>query len=363
MKQGSAFRAFLRSRSGRLLQAALSVAIVLAIFLFAIPKLADYGQVWSQIREMTWLELATLAAVAAWNLVTYWFVMIAALPGSNVWHVMKVNLASASIANSLPGGGALGIGVTYGMFASYGFKKSQIGLSVLITGIWNNFVKLGMPIVALALLAIQGDASKTQMTSSLVGVGVLLCAIILFGLIFHSERLAFLVGSKLGASVSILRRLIGRAPVNTWGDAFARFRASTVTLLRRRWPWLTLATLVSHVSLYLVLLLALRHVGVSEDEVSWIHVLAAFSFVRLVTAIPITPGGVGVVELALPAALISAGGNRVQVLAAVLVYRALTWMVPIPLGAIAYLFWRKGSKRRRLRRDAEEAQLSASAGL
>jgi uncharacterized membrane protein YbhN (UPF0104 family) len=72
---------------------------------------------------------------------------------------------------------------------------------------------------------------------------------------------------------------------------------------------------------------------------------------------------VGVVELALPAALISAGGNRVQVLAAVLVYRALTWMVPIPLGAIAYLFWRKGSKRRRLRRDAEEAQLSASAGL
>ena len=59
--------------------------------------------------------------------------------------------------------------------------------------------------------------------------------------------------------------------------------------------------MVSHLSLYLVLLLALRHIGVSNDDVDWAEVLAVFAFARLVTAIPLTPVGIGVVELALVA--------------------------------------------------------------
>jgi uncharacterized protein (TIRG00374 family) len=114
-----------------------------------------------------------------------------------------------------------------------------------------------------------------------------------------------------------------------------------IDLLRTRWLWLTLATLVSHLSLYLVLLVALRHVGVSEDEVSWIQVLAAFAFGRLVTALPITPGGLGVVELALTGALVAAGGEAAPVAAAVLVYRALTYLPPILFGVPAYLLWRR----------------------
>jgi putative heme transporter len=40
-----------------------------------------------------------------------------------------------------------------------------------------------------------------------------------------------------------------------------------------------------------VLLVTLRHVGVSDVEVSWAEVLAVFAFARLATAIPLTPGG------------------------------------------------------------------------
>jgi uncharacterized membrane protein YbhN (UPF0104 family) len=50
----------------------------------------------------------------------------------------------------------------------------------------------------------------------------------------------------------------------------------------------------------------------------------ACAFIRLVSALPITPGGLGVVELGLTAALIAAGGDRAEVVAGVLVYRALT---------------------------------------
>lgn len=79
---------------------------------------------------------------------------------------------------------------------------------------------------------------------------------------------------------------------------------------------------------------------------SWIQVLAAFAFIRLVSALPITPGGLGVVELGLTAALIAAGGDRAEVVAGVLVYRVLTYLLPIPFGALTYVAWRRGAKRR-----------------
>lgn len=88
-------------------------------------------------------------------------------------------------------------------------------------------------------------------------------------------------------------------------------------------------------------MLALRHVGVSEREVGWAEVLAVFAFVRLVSAIPITPGGFGVVELALTAGLVAADGPRAEVVAAILVYRALTYLLPVPLGVLRYGRWRR----------------------
>ena len=96
-----------------------------------------------------------------------------------------------------------------------------------------------------------------------------------------------------------------------------------------------------------MLLVALRFLGVSDAEVGWAEVLAVFAFARLLTAIPFTPGGLGVIELALITGLSAAGGPRADVAAAVLVFRALTYVLPIPLGAVAYVFWRRNQSWRR----------------
>ena len=119
--------------------------------------------------------------------------------------------------------------------------------------------------------------------------------------------------------------------------------------------WLTIATLVSHISLYLVLLVALRHVGVSQEDLSWIAVLAAFAFVRLISALPLTPGGVGVVELGY-AAVMTIGLDDItsaQVVAAILVFRAVTYLLPIPLGLISYVTWRGNRSWKMTEEDRE----------
>ncbi|MFL6105283.1 MAG: YbhN family protein, partial [Actinomycetes bacterium] len=117
------------------------------------------------------------------------------------------------------------------------------------------------------------------------------------------------------------------------------------------------ATVVSHLSLYLVLLVCLRDVGVSNAEVGWAEVLAVFAFARLATAIPITPGGAGVVEAVLITGLSAAGGDKAEVVAAVLVYRALTWGLPVLVGVVCLLWWR----RQTLTSPADEASSTGAA--
>jgi uncharacterized membrane protein YbhN (UPF0104 family) len=327
----------------RVAQAVVSIVIVVGIFVGVMPQFADYSEVWATIRSLTWLESTTLALVAFWNLATYWFVLVAALPGLRLREAAVVNQASTAVANSLPGGGAIGVAVTLAMLTSWGFRISAIARSALVTGIWNNFVKLGMPVVALALLALESQITPARLSAAVIGLAVLFGAILVFGLILKSERLARSIGAGLGRVVSTLRGLFRKEPVVGWDDRAAGFRADTIGLLQHRWISLTLATIVSHLSLYAVLLVTIRHVGVGQEDLSWIQVLAAFSFVRLISALPVTPGGVGVVELGYAAAMTIGMDDLMssQVVAAILVFRVITYALPIPLGAASYVIWRR----------------------
>jgi uncharacterized protein (TIRG00374 family) len=252
--------------------------------------------------------------------------------------------ATTAITNTVPAGSAIGIGMTYAMLGSWGFSRSRTTIAVLVSGVWNAFAKLAIPVLALALVALQGNASPARITAAGIGIGGLIAAIVVFALMLRSEHMAERVGILAGRFVSRLLALIRRPPVQGWEIATVKFRNRTVDLLEHGWFPITAATVVSHLSLYLVLLACLRAVGISDAEVGWAEVLAVFAFARLATAVPITPGGAGVVEAVLITGLTAAGGDKAEVVAAVLVYRALTWLLPIPLGVGCYLWWRRRSR-------------------
>jgi uncharacterized membrane protein YbhN (UPF0104 family) len=289
---------------------------------------------------MTALELTTLALAAAWNLVTYWILLVQATPGLTYRQAMVVTEATTAVSNTLPGGAAVAIGLSYGMLSSWGFSKSRSTVSVLVSGIWNNFAKLGMPILGLALLALQGAASPGRVLAGVLGLAALGASIVVFALALRSEAFARRVGDAAAHGVGRLASALHRPAPAGWGDATVKFRARVIGLVQERWLRLTAATVVGHLSLFGVLLLALRHVGVSQHEVTLGEALAVFAFVRLLTAIPVTPGGLGLVELGLAAGLTTAGGLESEVVAAVLVFRVLTFVLPIPFGLGTYVFWR-----------------------
>ncbi len=252
----------------RVVQVAFSLVVVVGIFAFAIPRIADYSAVWATIQDLTPAEIATLFAATVFNLFTYWLANMAALPGLRLAQSAVVTQTTTSVANTLPAGGAIALGLTFQILHSWGFRAQDITLYIGVTGVWNTFMKLGLPIVALALLAITGQATGALVLAALVGLAVLAVAVSLFALALWKKEFARRIGDGLGRFVSWFLRPFHKPPITTWGEQAVAFRKRTIVLVERRWLYLTLTTILSQLALWLVLLLSLRHVGISEQEVS-----------------------------------------------------------------------------------------------
>ncbi|HEX2158511.1 MAG TPA: hypothetical protein VHS79_16270, partial [Actinomycetes bacterium] len=176
------------SRRRLVVRVLLAVAVVAAVYLGLLPNLVDVDQVWATLRAMTWLELATLLLAAIWNLLSYLLPQLAALPGLSLRQAALESHASTAVGNVLPAGQAVGLGVTYRFYTSYGFGNGPIALSLLVQGVWNNFVKLGMPIVALGLLVAGGDAAGELAPAAVVGLVVFVVALAGFAFGLSGER-------------------------------------------------------------------------------------------------------------------------------------------------------------------------------
>ncbi len=337
-----------------------SIVIVVGIFAWAIPKFADYGAVLDALGTLTVIEFWTLFAAMVFNLLTYWWANQAALPGLGIGKAAVLTQTTTSVANTLPAGGAIAVGLTYSILDSWGFTATNVALFVGVTGLWNIFTKLGLPMLALVFLALSGHLTPGYVVAAAVGAVVIAAAVLLLTLVFRSEKLAIRVGEAFGRAVSWLRRLVHKPTVEGWGDGAARFRRNTIELAGHRWFRLTWTTVLSQIALFFVLLLSLRHLGISEADVSTSEAFAVYSFSRLLSAVPITPGGVGFIDVGYIGGLtVFDSEEKTQIVAAVLIFRALTYGIQIPLGGFTYLIWRaKRDWRSTAGADAQRARVT-----
>jgi uncharacterized protein (TIRG00374 family) len=134
--------------------------------------------------------------------------------------------------------------------------------------------------------------------------------------------------------------------VPDYAQALLDVRLRLLSLMRTSWLRLTAGMLGYIVLLALLLGLCLRALGVTGSI--WL-MLAVVGIERLVTALPITPGGAGAAELSLVACLTAAGIPGVDALAATLLYRFFTFIAEFPAGAAVALGWRLHQSRRTAR--------------
>ena len=152
------------------------------------------------------------------------------------------------------------------------------------------------------------------------------------GFVAHVTR----VFHKIGAS--------HLAPRTSHPEAtLPRSQTSMVGLLRICWHKLTVAAVVSQLTAAFVLGVACRMQGLGESTISWAVIVVAWGAVTLASLVIPTPGGLGVAEVVLVTVLGYGlpDSDQGAVVAAVLLYRLATFLLPIPIGLVTYLYWRR----------------------
>ena len=319
----------------------LGISVLVATFVFVLPRIANYRDVWEVVKQLSWSQVALLVGATAANLATYAPPWQAALPGLSFRQAFVLTQASTASTFVLPGGAAVGMGVSYGMLRGWRFTGRPVTLALALTGIWNQFAMLAFPVVALALLTLSKEQNPLLQTVAFIGVAILVVSAAGFAVGLTSDRLAKWVGDTAARLMTRLLGLIRRSPVKWDGLSFVSFRHEAVGLLKRRWLVLTLATLAGQLTVFVVMLACLRVFDVTPGEVTVIEAFAAWSLARLLGSIPITPGGLGIVEVGLTSALVGFGGKNAEVVAAVLVYRFLTIVPTLLLGLGAAATYRR----------------------
>jgi hypothetical protein len=141
-------------------------------------------------------------------------------------------------------------------------------------------------------------------------------------------------GVQRGLNTTLRRR----RPVTGLPDELLSDRNFIRTTLDRRWKAAVLAAVGNTGCDYLALLSALRAVGAAPQPSL---VVLAYASAELLAQIPFTPGGLGFVEAGLVGTLTRAGVPGPEALAATLLYRLVSYWLPIPVGGVAYLLFRQ----------------------
>ncbi len=343
-------------RGRRIASTGASVFLVAAIFGFALPHVASYRSVWSSVQVMTWPHVLLVVVAAGASLVAGWLIICAVLPSIRLREAAAVNLGSTAVANTLPAGGVVAMAVSWTMLSSWGVGTAEYVLYTLVSGIWNVLARLGLPVIALLIIVTVSGPQAGLLAGAAAGLVVLVFVAAAVGLLLRSESFALRADAALQRALSVACKLARRQPPPT--GSLRGFRERAHVLLAARGWQISAATAVSSVTLWLVLLASLRGVGLSQSQVPWQTSLAAFALVRLLTVLPLTPGGAGITELGLVGILAAGTDHKVagQVTAAVLLYRAATYLAPIPGGALAWVGWRYApTLGRRIRRSSRTA--------
>lgn len=330
-----------RSLVKRLVLGGVSVGLVVATFVYFLPTIANYGEVWDVVSDLTWPWLAALLVATALNIATFAPPWQVALPRLRYLQALSVTQASTALSIVVPAGIAAGMAASVGILRRWGFAARDVARALTLTSLWNQFLNLSFPIVAVFLLTISGQNTAALATAAFVGVAILGIVVGAFVLILLSNRLAEDIGDVATRFANWALGKMRRGPVGWNGESFERFRVNAGDLVNRRWHVLTAASLVSNLSVFVLLLVSLRAMDVPSTQVTAIEAFAAWALVRIIASVPITPGGIGIVELGLTGTLLGFGGNNAGVVAAVLVYRFLTTVPTLLLGLTTAFTWRR----------------------
>jgi uncharacterized protein (TIRG00374 family) len=336
----------------------LLVLLALVLEYLVLPQVAGVRRSLHLLARVNigYVGLGALLEVA--SLVSYAQLTKAVLPARacRFSRILRIDLSTLAVSHVLPGGTAGGDGLGYRLLTAEGVSGSDAGLALAVQGIGSALVLNALLWLALIVSIPVSGFNPIYATAAVVGA-------LLLGLF---AGLVFLLTKGKERAAVMVRGLVTRLPFLKQGAADTADRVvhqiaervavmtADRALLRRAVLWAAANWLFDAGSLF-VFLVAFGHVE-SVDGL-----LVAYGLAYVLAAIPVTPGGLGVVEGVLVPSLVGFGATRGTAIVAVIAYRLVNFWLPIPVGAGAYLSLGGAGKRRAANRREELKQALAEA--
>lgn len=309
-------------RIGQVVAALVSLALAAYLLVVVLPDVLgiSWDDTTDEIESIPFWDIVCLIGVWAAGLWTHTIVLRRALPGLTRRRAFALNLGGSSVSNVLPFGGAAGIGLNYAMLRSWGYDRVQISAFATVSNLVVALVKVAIALTGVVALTFMPDvASQLSRPTSPGGIAMMavVAALVVAGAVVgarwrHGER-----KSRLA-------------------EGFRQMWVQCAEVLRRGWRGL----MVGGIGYPLLQMLLLWSCLVAlQVHVSMGAVVAAYAIERLLTLVPLTPGGVGVVETSATAVLVGFGAGAGDAFAGVVLFRVFSYLIEIPLGAVVAAAW------------------------
>jgi hypothetical protein len=314
------------------------LVVILAVCVWVVQQFLgsiDWGAVWDALTRLAFWQVPVLLAFVVLRSLMNAIPLTLFIPGLSAWRALINDLTAAMMAIVAPPPADMMIRV--GMFRSWGIDASWGLAGATMTTITFYINRFAAPLIGLGLfLTFHGEARRP----GTVAVSVLIAGAILavLTLVVRSERLAHRIGTAAGRLAQRLRPAVNP---DEWAVATKEFRGNVAQRYRRGLPLSLVALTLMVLADAVVLLLALRFVGVSAAEVPTMDVIATFFLAYPLTLPPLM--GLGILDVVLLGAFMEVGGDALEpeIIAALTVWRAMTILGPMVLGIGASAWWRR----------------------
>ncbi len=324
----------------------ITVMVLLLFFVgeyILLPELASARKEFHQLSHLNflWLILGALlefASLAAYASLTHSVLS----PGApSRLRIFRINMWALAISHTLPGGTVPGTAASYRLFTEAGVPGSTAAFGLATQGI-GSAVVLNIIFWLSLLISIPLNGYNPLYGFAAI-LGVLLLSIF-GGLVFlltRDEKQASSIVHKVAERVPFVKATTLTSLVNKVADRM-KVLARSPEILSRAGLWAAANWLLDASSLWVFLFAFGAHV-------SPIDLLVAYGLANVLAVLPLTPGGLGVIELTLVTVLTGFGVHAGAATAGVLSWRLVNFWLPIPFGGASYLSLRLGSRWHRTR--------------
>jgi hypothetical protein len=310
---------------------AIRLLIVAAVVEFALlPQVAGARAAVHQLSGISpfWLAIALIAQ--ALSVLAYARLSQVALdsPGVSYGQLLRVDLATLAVSHVVPAGSAVGIGLGYRLLTRSGVPSDRAVSGKALQTVGSAVVlNLMLGGALIAALVTHGN-NPLYAPVAAVGLALILAASIGAALIARSE----------GWLTRTVVRTLDRLP-KVDAESGARLIASLAGTVRRLVGdrrflsrivfWAALNWLFEAFALWA----CVRAFGHTLGPVG---LLVAYGLANVAAAIPITPGGLGIVEGILVPTLVAFSTTKAVALLGVIAFRLISFWLPIPIGFGSY---------------------------